>query len=643
MLMKKGIATWKNLIRFIWNYFSMVRLLRTLVAPWKADTYSSSSQATIERLLQNVIFSITTRSIGVIIRFTTIVVGVIALVLAVVVFPFFLIIPVTIPYERFARLGSIGKTWSFPATPFLDKHSREMRHAPNRYVPGSRKKILHHLERILVKNTGGHVLLGALEGAGVTVMLQHLAKNIHWGLVDDRLDFKRVVQLIPDDMTDTDITRALDEAEQAKNVILVIERLYRYDHLHALLQQYMDNGTLKCIYTTTPSHYHAEIKNNEGFMRYVEYVDLPALSQVEVMAVVYDYFDVHGVQRPTEKAVLELIELTDTTMGRTPQPKKSIGILDELLSTGNAVTIEHIRQLISEKTHIPMNMLTQDEKEVLLSLESAMQEKIIGQREAISEVTSALKRSRSGIGSADRPIGAFLFLGPTGVGKTYTAQVLAQQYFGRKEAMIRFDMSEYREITTLDQFVTRAATAIEQQPYALVFIDEIEKAHPDILNIFLQIFDEGRLTGPDGITVSFDHAIIICTSNAGSALIQQDGDLEKDVLVEHVINEGIFRPEFMNRFDAVTMFHQLSEEQVFQVAELMLESLNARIQKNRGIRIDITEALVRRIAKEGYDPKFGARPIRRALQEVVENRLADRILRGDIEEGAQVSIDLETE
>lgn len=641
--MKSGIHSWKNLVRFVWYFFSIPQLLGSLLTPWKADEFSSESSSAIERIVQNIIFAIFSRLIGLVIRLVTIVIGIILLVLSMVLFPLFAVVPIRLSYERMVTVGSVGKSWSFPMTSFLDKHGRDLRFAEECYLPPSREKVVQEVERILVRDTQHAVLLVAQDGVGKTAFLEQLAKRVHWGLIDPRLDFKRVVELLPDEMSLDQITRAIQQAEHAKNIILVIEHIHRYTDVLPIIMPYVASKKLRIILTTTFEAYLNQYKNNTELARVVEKVDLVQPTDQETVDILVEHVQKasYGYDAATHGVVLqELVKLTNQFMVRAPQPIKSLGILDKIIASKMPLDSATVQELIAEKTNVPLGALQSNEKNILLALESSMQEKIVGQRAAIHEVAEALKRSRSGIGNPNRPIGAFLFLGPTGVGKTYTAQVLAELYFGDKEAMIRFDMSEYRELDTLKRFIKRATTSIEEMPFSLFFIDEIEKAHPDILNLFLQIFDEGRLTGGDGVTVSFDNAIIICTSNAGSAKIQENLSITQKELTDHLIEQGMFRPEFLNRFDAITMFAPLSKEEVLAVTRLMLESLNKRIEKEKNIRIDITPELVERVADAGFDPQFGARPIRRAMQDLVENQLADKILRGEISEGSQVSIRL---
>jgi len=267
-----------------------------------------------------------------------------------------------------------------------------------------------------------------------------------------------------------------------------------------------------------------------------------------------------------------------------------------------------------------------------------------------------MRRARSGIQSKQRPIGNFLFLGPTGVGKTETSKALAEAYFGDEKNMIRIDMSEFQEQSSVYRLIGsppaagaegekgQLTTAVSDNPFSLILLDEIEKAHRDISNLFLQVFDDGRLTDGTGRTIDFTNTIIIATSNAGSELIRQNllrgirGDPMKKSLLEFLQRQGIFRPEFLNRFDAVVAFHPLTREQIKQVAALMLKSLAERMAEKE-ITVEFTPAAVEKLAEVGFDPVYGARPMRRAIQDKVENVLANNILSGKISRGSKVVLD----
>jgi ATP-dependent Clp protease ATP-binding subunit ClpC len=320
------------------------------------------------------------------------------------------------------------------------------------------------------------------------------------------------------------------------------------------------------------------------------------------------------------------------------------------------VTPEDIAEVVSRTTGIPVSQLTSEERERLMRLEEELHARIVGQEEAVQAVAEAVRRSRAGLGDPNRPVGSFLFLGPTGVGKTELARALAEALFGEDHLMVRFDMSEFQERHTVSRLVgappgyvgyEEAGQLTEQmrrRPYSVLLFDEIEKAHPDVFNILLQILDDGRLTDAQGRTVDFKHAVVIMTSNIGADRIQkfarQGGEFEelKEELME--LLRGSFRPEFINRIDEIIVFRALSEEQLLDITRLLLDRLNRRLRAQR-IEVEFSEGAVRLLAREGYDPEFGARPLRRTIQRLVENELSRMLLDGSVEPGDKAAVDVD--
>ena len=319
------------------------------------------------------------------------------------------------------------------------------------------------------------------------------------------------------------------------------------------------------------------------------------------------------------------------------------------------VTAEDIAEIVSRATGIPVSQLTTEERERLLKLEEELHGRIVGQEEAVSAVAEAVRRSRAGLGDPRRPTGSFLFLGPTGVGKTELARALAEALFGEEDLMIRFDMSEFQERHTVSRLVGappgyvgydeagQLTEAVRRRPYSVLLFDEIEKAHADVFNILLQILDDGRLTDAQGRTVDFKHAVVIMTSNLGSERIRaharkkESFDELKDDLME-VLRQS-FRPEFINRIDEIIVFQSLSDEQLLEITKLLLDRLARRLHAQR-IEGEFSDDAVGFLAQEGYDPEFGARPLRRTIQRLVENELSRMVLSGAVEPGDKVVVDL---
>ena len=318
------------------------------------------------------------------------------------------------------------------------------------------------------------------------------------------------------------------------------------------------------------------------------------------------------------------------------------------------VTADDIAEVVSRATGIPVSQLTTEERERLMKLETELHGRIVGQDEAVVAVAEAVRRSRAGLGDPRRPVGSFLFLGPTGVGKTELARALAEALFGDENLMVRFDMSEFQERHTVSRLVGappgyvgyeeagQLTEQVRRRPYSVLLFDEIEKAHADVFNILLQILDDGRLTDAQGRTVDFKHTVVIMTSNLGAARIQdyaRRGDSFEELQAELMdVLRGSFRPEFINRIDEIIVFRALTDEQLAEITELLLDRLARRLHA-QGIEVVFTDEAVELLAHEGFDPEFGARPLRRTIQRLVENELSRMVLSDAIGPGDRVTVD----
>ena len=333
--------------------------------------------------------------------------------------------------------------------------------------------------------------------------------------------------------------------------------------------------------------------------------------------------------------------------------------------TSPVVTEEDIAHIVAAWTSIPVNKLTKSESEKLLQMEETLHSRIIGQDEAVVAVSRAIRRARVGLKSPNRPIASFIFSGPTGVGKTELTKALATYFFGSEEAMVRLDMSEYMERHTVSKLIGsppgyvgyneggQLTEAVRRRPYTVVLFDEIEKAHPDVFNLMLQIFEDGRLTDSKGRTIDFKNTLLILTSNVGSKVIEKGGgglgfELAEDELssqysrIKSLVNEELkqyFRPEFLNRLDEIIVFRQLTKDEVAQIAEIMLNEVFERISL-KGIQLEVTERFKNRLVDEGYNPTYGARPLRRAVMRLLEDSLAEEVLSEKIKSGDTAVVDV---
>ncbi len=355
----------------------------------------------------------------------------------------------------------------------------------------------------------------------------------------------------------------------------------------------------------------------------------------------------------------DLARMSELQYGKIPELEKQLkeaekGETTEFTLLRTSVTEDEIAEVVSRWTGIPVSRMLEGERDKLLRMESALHQRVVGQDEAVVAVANAIRRSRAGLSDAERPIGSFLFLGPTGVGKTELCKSLAEFMFDTEDAMVRIDMSEFMEKHSVARLIGAPpgyvgyeeggylTEAVRRRPYSVILLDEVEKAHPDVFNILLQVLDDGRLTDGHGRTVDFRNTVIVMTSNLGSARIQDMADEGYDAMkaaVMDVVGQH-FRPEFINRVDDLVVFHPLDREQIRSIADIQLGMLKKRLE-NVGLDMEITDAGLDLLADAGFDPVYGARPLKRAIQQKIENPLAQKILAGEFAAGETVKIGVE--
>jgi len=580
--------------------------------------------------------------------------------------------------DNLAKKGSLAKNWTSGYTITLDKYSHDITES----IRGRELEFVGHkeeieiMERTLALEEINNVLLVGEPGTGKRSMIYALAQKSALGKSLAELNYKRIVELdIPDllaqlesvEYVEAVLDKIFQEVLLAGNIILLISDFHNYIgqdarpgviDISGIITPYLRLSQFQVIAITDYRGLHRHIERNPSILSLFEKIEVRGVSGEETLKLLeYLTFSLEKRHKIfiSYPALRQIIFLTDKYLPALHFPEKAIDILDEVvvyvasLKKEKIVLPEHVAKIITEKTEIPVGQLQAKEKEILLNLEELIHKRIINQDEAVKEVSTALRRARSEISQRKGPMGCFLFLGPTGVGKTETAKALAENYFGAEEKMIRLDMSEFQDITDITRLIGFGTepglltSPIRENPFSLLLLDEIEKAHPNILNLFLQVLDEGHLTDGFGRKVNFKNTIIIATSNAGykiilEALKEKEGWRNiKQKLLDELFEKRIFRPEFINRFDAVVVFRPLSKENLLDIAELMLFGIKRKLLE-KGIEFIITRELKEKIVELGYSPVFGAREMRRVIQDKVENILAEALLSGRLKAGSKIAV-----
>ena len=398
-----------------------------------------------------------------------------------------------------------------------------------------------------------------------------------------------------------------------------------------------------------------------------EYSDLEQIWNAEKSAVqgsqhVKEELDRVRIELEAARRAGDLARMSELQYGRIPELEKQIEAADsvenqEMTLLRNSVSEDEIAEVVAKWTGIPVSKMLEGEKEKLLQMEANIQKRVIGQQEAIEAVANAIRRSRAGLSDPNKPYGSFLFLGPTGVGKTELTKALAEFMFDSEDAMVRIDMSEFMEKHSVARLIGAPpgyvgyeeggylTEAVRRRPYAVILLDEVEKAHSDVFNILLQVLDDGRLTDGQGRTVDFKNTVIIMTSNLGSQLIQEmSGEKDYEAMKQAVLEvvQTHFRPEFINRVDDMVVFHPLQKEQLREIAKIQIQYLKDRLAE-REITLEISDEALDKLAEIGFDPVYGARPLKRAIQTQLENELAQHILKGEYSSGDVIQVKVEND
>ena len=593
-------------------------------------------------------------------------------------------------YRRLARFkpsSNMDRAYTAVATPILDHFSYDLTRAAKwGKLPFcvAREKEIEKIFESFESGQHGVILVGP-PGVGKKTIIDGIAQlmvkeDVPKILKDKRLvelDAARLVSGANAAQAQERMLVAIDEAVRAGNIVLYIDNIENIIGITAGGEESLD---LSEVLASALSRYNIFCLATATSQNYTKYIEGTPLGNTMAKISIDEPDDNKAIQIIESKigaieakykvyfsynAIEQVLKLSKRYIHDKYLPSKAIEILNSIAvrtlkekGENSMVTKDDIAQVISEITGIPVTKISEEEGRKLLNLEEKIHERMIDQEEAVKMVAASLRRARAQLREGKRPIANFLFLGPTGVGKTELAKTIAEVYFGNENYMIRLDMSEYQHPDSVKKMIGSAdgtlgylTEAVRKSPFSLVLLDELEKAHPDILNLFLQVMDDGRLTDGQGRTIDFTNSIIIATSNAGALYIQEQlrGHLDdvtskeieeiKQTLINDHLNK-VMRPELINRFDGVIVFKPLSQKDVEAITRLMLNKI-AQMLSDKGIRMQISDDGVKILARQGFDPKFGARPLRRLLQDKIENIIANKILAGELERRDTVIIDNE--
>ena len=581
-------------------------------------------------------------------------------------------------YQKFRKAASrrskygLDRAMTAVATPYLNSFSEDITMAAKfgHLSPCvARDEEIQEIFRIIEGGRQSVVLVGS-HGVGKMSIIEGIAQLMIEDDVPDRLKDKRLIQLSTSALlagttvsgAQQRIIKIMNEVSRAKNIILFVKNIHDLVgvtetggegvDISETLSEYLGPGKFLTLATTTTENYNKEIVNTE-LGTVLSRVDIKEMDENQAIQVLESKVGQteykHNVFFSYD-ALEKSVKLSGKYLHEQNLPESAISIMTESASfvknnkgASQMVSAEDVAAVISQKTGIPVTSIAEDEGEKLLRLEEEMHKSVIGQDEAVELVANALRRARVEIRSQKKPIANFLFLGPTGVGKTELAKTISKIYFGGEENMVRIDMSEFQDKASIYRMIGQPGQqgsgllteAVRQKPFSLVLLDELEKADPAVLTLFLQVFDDGRLTDSTGRVIDFTNTIIIATSNAGTNFVQEQ--VMQGVSLESIRQQLVkselkqyYRPEFLNRFDGIVLFKPLNREEIKQIASLMLGRVAKDLEK-RGVNLKVEPLALDALAQVGFDPEFGARPMRRAIQDMVENNLAELILHNKLE------------
>jgi ATP-dependent Clp protease ATP-binding subunit ClpC len=584
--------------------------------------------------------------------------------------------------QNLKRIKGFGEEWSYGGAWFLRRYTSQFTsssvYRPEAEIGGYGSLETKALENVLARSYETNALLISDDGISIGMVLSLLWKKISSGDAPDEIAHKQMLVLngahllAASGQSDFEKTflRLMDDSVKAGNIILIFEELPQFSqsarklgvNFDTLIDPYLSSNKVQIIATSAPEAFHREFGESGELAERFEQVFIkpPGIDSI-VSLLESTVVAVEKKSRAffTYQALRALADSARDYSGFGSLLDHALDLLDEVVVVAShrknrVISADDIGAIMQNKTGIPSANMSSRERGELLQLEAILSKKVIGQHAAVSAVAGAVRRARSGLASHERPMSSFLFLGPTGVGKTETAKALAEVFFEGEDKIIRLDMSEYNGADALERLIGSSVSgqpgalsqALRERPYGVLLLDEFEKAHRNAHDLFLQILDEGFFTDMRGKRVSARNLIIIATSNAGSDYIWQLVEQSRDPstaapeITWRLIEQGLFRPELLNRFDGVVIFRPLSKQDLASVAKIMLQELGDNLGR-KGYKLEISLELVEFLVKAGYDPAFGARPMRRAITDNIEQLIARKIISGDIKPGDKIAFSRE--
>ncbi len=586
---------------------------------------------------------------------------------------------VLMPKNR-SDYGGIGRDWSAGFTPVLDRYGENISLAiADGNLDFSSVKRGHVIEQMLTnlsKDGRSNLAMVGEVGVGKTALVYALAEKLIDGKdVPNSLRYRQVVQINSAVVTaaigqnislEAVFNEIISNASRAGNIILYFDEAQLFFgsgggtvDVSGILLPALQSSNISLIASFTLDDWHKLDTINPSLASLFARIDIEPSDREQTIGILQDIsinLEKKVDSIVTFKAIQAAYDMAERYLRNKAMPAKAIDLLTDSMSypVEGLITENSVAKATEIITNTKVSQASAEEKTQLINLEDLIHQRMINQSRAVQVVSDALRRSRAGVRNTGRPVGSFLFLGPTGVGKTELTKSLAAVYFGSENSMNRLDMSEYQSKADVARLLASASKddkgssflqKINQNPFSVVLLDEIEKAHPDILNLLLQMLDEGMLTDTAGHKVSFKEAIIICTSNAGANEIREQISAGKnledfeDKLVNDLIDQNVFRPELINRFDEVVLFRPLTKEELLQVANLIIQSVNQELADKK-VTVTLTQPALAHLVDLGYDPRLGARPMRRVISRLVENLIAKRLLSGELKPGSQLTLDV---